>query len=187
MRKKKDKYLEFRIGTTDTNNHILSIVGFWCSQYTGSPFCPRLRNRRYLGTLRRILGYGQEAWEGNRHYEMPLLFKECPLLPGNRSVSLPRFEYLKQRFPSVKEQSGGLTQIFKKKKSQEKANLSKGGPKRASKKRGDQLIKKCICEETYDTSYSQNCLNHRPPSSPKREKALKARVDWWRPHLVDYS
>ena len=97
---------------------------------------------------------------------MPLLFKEYPLLPGNRSVSLTRFEYLKQIFPSVREQSEGRTQILKKKKRQEKANLTKGGPKRASKKEGDQLIKKFICEETYDTSHSQNCLSPRPPSSP---------------------
>ena len=182
MRKENEKSLECRIGTTDTNNHILSIVGFWCSQYTGSPFYPRLQNRRYWGHSGEFWGgSGREAWEGNRHYEMPLLFKECPVLPGNRSVSQTRFEYLKQRFPSVQEQSS------KKKKGQEKANLSKGGQKKTSKKEGDQLIKKFICEETYDTSHSQSCLSPRPPSSPKREKASKARVDWWRPHRVDYS
>lgn len=150
------------------------------------PILPSPAEQAILGKLRRILGYGREAWEGNRHYETPLLFKGCPLLPGNRSVSLTRFEYLKQRFPSAQEQSGGRTQILKKEKAR-KANLSKGGPKKAGKKEGDQLIKKFICEETYDTSHSQSCLSPRPPSSPKREKASKARVDWWRPHRVDYS
>ena len=148
------------------------------------PILPSPAEQAILGTLRRILGYGREAWEGNRHYETPLLFKGCPLLPGNRSVSLTRFEHPKQRFPSVQEQSGPKSS---KEKKARKANLSKGGPKKAGKKEGDQLIKKFICEETYDTSHSQNCLSPRPPSSPKREKASKPRVDWWRPHRVDYS
>ena len=34
----------------------------------------------------------------NGHYEMPLPFKERPLLPDNRSTALTRLEHLKQRF-----------------------------------------------------------------------------------------
>ena len=60
---------------------------------------------------------------------MPLLFKEYPLLPGNRSVSLTRFEYLKQIFPSVREQSEGRTQIFKQKKKARKGEPNKGWAK----------------------------------------------------------
>ena len=60
MRKENEKSLECRIGTTDTNNHILSIVGFWCSQYTGSPFCPRLQNRRNWGHSGEFWGLGEK-------------------------------------------------------------------------------------------------------------------------------
>lgn len=128
-----------------------------------------------LGTLRRILGYGREAWEGNRHYEMPLLFKECLLLPGNGSVALDRFEYLKQRFPSVQEQSGGRTQIFNKKKAKKRRTYQRVGQREQVKKGRDQLIKKFICEETYDASHSQNCLSTPPPFLPPKRKSLEGR------------
>ena len=107
---------------------------------------------------------------------MPLLFKECPLLPGNRLVALTHFESNKDSHLS----NGNLEVGTKSsKKSQEKVNLSKGGggAKRGSKKRGDQLIKKFICEETCDASQSQNCLSPLSSLLPKKEKASKARVD----------
>ena len=45
----------------------------------------------------KILEQGIEKTE-NGHYEMPLPFKERPLLPDNRTVALIRLEHLKRRF-----------------------------------------------------------------------------------------
>lgn len=186
MRKENEKSLECRVGTTDTNNHILSIVGFWCSQFTGGPFCPRLQNRRYWE-------HSGEFWDmGEKHEkETDTMKRHCYSRDALYYLAIARCRWLvlniRNKDSHLSKSNPEVGPKSSKEKKARTANLSKGGPKKAGKREGDQLIKKFICEETYDTSHSQNYLSPRPPSSPKREKASKPRVDWWRPHRVDYS
>lgn len=112
-----------------------------------------------FGVWARSMTRKQTLWnataiQGTLYY---LAIARCRWLVLNISN---KYSHLSESNPKVGPKSSN------KKKRQEKANLTKGGPKRASKKEGDQLIKKFICEETYDTSHSQNCLSPRPPSSP---------------------
>ena len=173
MRKENEKSLECRVGTTDTNNHILSIVGFWCSQYTGSPFCPRLQNRRYWRNSGEFWGMGEK-----HEKETDTMKRHCYSRDALYYLAIARCRWLvlniRNKDSHLSKSNPEVGPKSSKEKKARKANLSKGGPKKAGKKEGDQLIKKFICEETYDTSHSQNCLSPRPPFLPQKRKSLEA-------------
>ena len=182
MRKENEKSLECRIGTTDTNNHILSIVGFWCSQFTGGPFCPRLQNRRYWE-------HSGEFWDmGEKHEkETDTMKRHCYSRDALYYLAIARCRWLvlniRNKDSHLSKSNPEVGPKSSKEKKARKANLSKGGPKKAGKKEGDQLIKKFICEETYDTSHSQNFLSPRPLPPPK-EKKPRSHVSTDEGHIV---
>lgn len=61
------------------------------------------------------------------------------------------------------------------KKAKKRRTYQRVGQREQVKKGRDQLIKKFICEETYDASHSQNCLSTPPPFLPPKRKSLEGR------------
>lgn len=173
MRKENEKSLECRVGTTDTNNHILSIVGFWCSQYTGSPFCPRLQNRRYWRNSGEFWGMGEK-----HEKETDTMKRHCYSRDALYYLAIARCRWLvlniRNKDSHLSKSNPEVGPKSSKEKKARKANLSKGGPKKAGKQRGGSANQEIHLWRNLRHIALPKLPEPPPPFLPQKRKSLEA-------------